>query len=85
MSSSPVALLDLYKEDPTAINEKLLKAKGVGYAAIFTLLFLLGLADFTAAGHAYNGWFPDWPGAIDFPAHIFDSDIGLSKIPDYWI
>jgi hypothetical protein len=78
-------LLDLYKEDPKAINGNLINAKGTGYAAILTLLFLLGLADITAAGHAYTGWFPDWPGGVDFPAHILDPEGSLTKIPDYWI
>jgi hypothetical protein len=53
------ALIDEYKANPSALAGKLLKAKLIGFSSIFTLLFLLGLADVVAFGHAkgnVNGW-----------------------------
>ena len=77
--------LDSYKADINAVSGALLKAKLIGFMAIATLLFLLGFADIVAAGHAYHGWFPDWPGAEKFPLTIFDKDAGLLTIPQYWL
>jgi hypothetical protein len=77
--------LDLYKIDLSSINGALLKSKATGFASIAALLFLLGFADFIAAGHAYHGWFPDWPGANNFPACFFDPETSPLRIPDYWI
>lgn len=74
--------LDSYKENPSLIASELLKAKAIGFSSIFTLLFLLGLADVTAFGHAREGWFPDWPGLTNFPVS-FISD--LKAIPNYWV
>jgi hypothetical protein len=74
--------LDSYKEDPFLIAAELFKAKLIGFSSIFTLLFLLGLADVTAFGHARSGWFPDWPGLTNFPVS-FISD--LKEIPNYWV
>ena len=79
------AKLTSYREDPTLLRGALLKSKVVGFFAVFTLLFLLGFADIVAAGHAYHGWFPDWPGGKNFPWSLFDPDGGLLSIPDYWI
>ena len=77
--------LDLYKQDLSSLKQGLIASKLVSYSAIATLLFLLGLADVTAAGHAYHGWFPEWPGAVDFPWSILDSEKGLATIPQYWM
>lgn len=66
--------IDSYKEDIYLIKGSLAYSKVTGYAAIFTLLFLLGLADFIAAGHARDGWFHDWTFAD-----------GILNIPNYWI
>lgn len=85
---SPVVaqeLIDEYKTNPKALATNLLKAKLIGFSSIFTLLFLLGLADVVAFGHAKDGWFPDWPGLSDLPASLFSSETGLTKIPDYWL
>jgi len=78
-------LIDEYKKEPKALAGKLLKAKLIGFSSIFTLLFLLGLADVTAFGHAKEGWFPTWPGLDNMPASLFSSETGLTKIPDYWV
>jgi hypothetical protein len=77
--------LDLYKKDLSSINGALLKSKAVGFASIGVLLFLLGFADVVAAGHAYHGWFPDWPGASNFPACFLNPETSPLRIPDYWI
>ena len=66
--------LDMYRSDVYAINDNLLKSKITGYATSFTLLFLLGFADFTAYGHGRDGWFPDW--------RLAD---GIQNIPNFWI
>ena len=79
------ALIDEYKQNPKALAGKLLKAKLTGFSAIFTLLFLLGLADVVAFGHAKDGWFPAWPGLENMPASLFNPETGLTKIPDYWL
>jgi hypothetical protein len=76
------AKFDSYIEDPSLIAAELLKAKAVGFSSIFTLLFLLGLADVTAFGHANSGWFPAWPGITNFPVSFIDD---LKAIPTYWI
>mmetsp|Transcript_10532 Transcript_10532/g.23585 ORF Transcript_10532/g.23585 Transcript_10532/m.23585 type:complete len:188 (-) Transcript_10532:51-614(-) len=77
--------LEQYASNVDALKQDLLKNKLVGYSSIATLFFLLGLADVVAAGHLYHGWFPEWPGAENFPWTVFDSDKGLGAIPKYWI
>ena len=66
--------IDSYREDPTRLNGALLKSKLTGFSAIFALLFLLGLADFIAFGHAKDGWFYGWT-----------LEDGIQNIPKYWI
>jgi hypothetical protein len=66
--------IDLFKEDPKRLNGALLKSKLSGFTAIFGLLFLLGLADVIAFGHAKDGWFYYWT-----------LEDGIQNIPKYWI
>lgn len=66
--------IDSYQEDIGRISGALFKSKVTGYVAIFTLLFLLGLADVVAFGHARDGWFPYWKLAD-----------GIPSIPEFWI
>mmetsp|Transcript_15765 Transcript_15765/g.36495 ORF Transcript_15765/g.36495 Transcript_15765/m.36495 type:complete len:254 (+) Transcript_15765:117-878(+) len=66
--------LNFYRDDVYAIKNGLLKSKITGYVTVITLLFLLGYADFTAAGHVRDGWFHYWKLAD-----------GLQNIPDFWI
>lgn len=73
---------DSFKANTSLVASELLKSKLLGFSSIFTLLFLLGLADYEAFGHAYHGWFPEWPGITNFPASFFDD---LGAIPHYWI
>lgn len=75
-----------YRQDIKRLNLALLASKSAGWFSIGVLLFLLGLADVVAAGHAYNGWFPDWPGGRDFPWSLTDPNDGaIWNIPKYWI
>lgn len=74
-----------YREDVRRLNDALLSSKVSGWASIVTLLFLLALADIVAAGHAYNGWFPDWPGGRNFPASLLEPGGAIWTIPKYWI
>lgn len=78
-------MIDEYKKNPKALAGNLLKAKLIGFSSIFTLLFLLGLADAVAFGHAKDGWFPEWPGLENMPASLFSSETGLGQIPKYWL
>lgn len=66
--------IDSYREDISLIKGGLFKSKITGYVAIFTLLFLLGLGDFVAFGHARDGWF-----------HYWKLSDGIFNIPDYWM
>lgn len=78
--------LNALKENPKLLANTLLEAKLRGYAAIFGILFLLALADWQAiVVHAREGWFPEWPGLDDFPNKLFDSEVGLSALPKYFI
>lgn len=78
--------LSEFRQDPRKLNGALLASKSAGWSSIGLLLFLLGLADFVAAGHAYHGWFPDWPGGRDFPWSLADPNDGaIWNIPKYWI
>jgi hypothetical protein len=78
--------IDELKANPMALAAKVLRAKFVGYGAIFALLFLLALADYQAfVVHFRMGWFPEWPGLDDLPRSLLDPSSGLSAIPQYWL
>jgi len=77
--------LEEYRKDVGKLSNALLFAKVSGWMSVATLLFLLGLADIVAAGHAYDGWFPEWPGGRNFPFSLFDVDGALWDIPKYWV
>jgi len=78
--------LDSYKLDAYAVAADLLKAKLVGIASIAVLLFLLGYADVEAFKGLYDGWFPDWPGGrLWLEGGLWDPEIGVTHIPEYWI
>ena len=76
-------LLDSFKGDTEKFKTTLLISKAKGYSAIATLLFLLGLATSVSAEALYKGWFPEWPGADNFPIGLVDP--GVWTIPDYWV
>mmetsp|Transcript_12241 Transcript_12241/g.17076 ORF Transcript_12241/g.17076 Transcript_12241/m.17076 type:complete len:283 (+) Transcript_12241:117-965(+) len=78
--------VDAYKENLGTFKNDLLKSKLQGYMAIITLLGLLGLADIVAFGHAYDGWFPEWPGGREnLPWGLIDPQTGPWTIPNYWL
>ena len=78
--------LDRYRGDLDALKFDLLKSKVIGWAAIGLLLFLLGLADIEAYQKVYAGWFPDWPGGrLWLQGGLWDPNVGVTHIPDYWI
>ena len=66
--------LDLYKKDVSELKGALLKSKLTGYSAIFSLLFLLGLADVVAFSHVKDGFFYYWT-----------LEDGISNLPKYFI
>ncbi|KAL3920073.1 MAG: hypothetical protein SGILL_003443 [Bacillariaceae sp.] len=68
------ANMDMFKEDPKSLNGALLKSKLNSFSAVFGLLFLLGLADVVAFGHAKDGWFYGWT-----------LEDGIQNIPNFWI
>jgi|AntRauTorckE5430_2_1112549.scaffolds.fasta_scaffold00775_7 hypothetical protein len=76
-------LLDSFKGDVGAFKRELLKSKVKGYAAIGTLLILLGLAADVSGEALAGGWFPEWPGNDNFPVGLVSP--GVWTIPDYWI
>lgn len=80
------AKIEKYKESLDNFKKDLLYSKVVGWAAIVTLLGLLGLADIEAYTFAYAGWFPDWPGGrLWLQGGLWDPDTGLLAIPNYWV
>jgi type IV secretory pathway VirB6-like protein len=79
-------LLDSYKENLDNVSSQLLKSKLTSYLAIFTLLFLLGFADYEAFFvYGVEGWCPEWPGLDNLPGSLFDKETGLAAIPQYWL
>ncbi|KAJ8605016.1 hypothetical protein CTAYLR_004554 [Chrysophaeum taylorii] len=78
--------LDRYRVDLNELRWDLLRSKLTGWAAIFTLLFLLGYADIEAYTNIYAGWFPDWPGGrLWLEGGLWDPDVGITHIPEYWV
>eukprot|EP00542_Grammatophora_oceanica_P021190 CAMPEP_0194035898 /NCGR_PEP_ID=MMETSP0009_2-20130614/8310_1 /TAXON_ID=210454 /ORGANISM="Grammatophora oceanica, Strain CCMP 410" /LENGTH=214 /DNA_ID=CAMNT_0038677453 /DNA_START=35 /DNA_END=680 /DNA_ORIENTATION=+ len=77
--------LDEYQRDPTSVKKNLVLNKVLVYSAVATLLFLLGLADVATATDFYRGWFPDWPGGLDFPRNLLSSEGNVFTIPDYFM
>jgi len=82
--------LDNYKNDVQnngnyqRLKQNLFLFKLNGFSAIVALLFLLGLADVATATDAYHGWFPDWPGGVDFPKYLFTKEGNPFTIPEYY-
>jgi len=77
--------IDLYKGDVGAMTKKLNNGKLSGIAAFVLVLCLLGLADGLALYHVWKGWFPEWQGFTNMPASLFNSDIGILTIPEYFV
>lgn len=80
------AKIDSFKQDLNAFKSNLLYSKAVGWAAIVTLLGLLGLADIEAYFNLYNGWFPEWPGGrLWLEGGLWGKETGVWLIPKYWL
>lgn len=75
--------IDEYKQDIYKIPTNLIIRQLIVLSALFTLLFLLGLADVATATDAYRGFFPNWPGGQDFPWKLFTPEGSIFTIPDY--
>lgn len=71
-------------DEYSKLKQNLLYFKLNGFLAIVALLFLLGLADVATATDAYHGWFPDWPGGVDFPSKLFTAEGNPFTIPSYY-
>lgn len=67
------------------LRQNLIQTKTLSASALFFLVSILGIADYFAIYHLYKGWFPDWPGFQNFPLQLFDAELGLAAIPQYWI
>lgn len=85
---SPVSaqeIFDKFKADQSGDEFKnaLLFSKLRSLSAIFTLIFLIGTAEFVALNAASRGWFPDWPGLENLPVSLINP--GFWTIKDYWI
>lgn len=76
-------LLDGFRADGGKFKSKLLVTKGTGWSAIGVLVFLLGLTAYVSGEALAKGWFPDWPGNMNFPVGLVSP--GVWTIPDYWI
>jgi len=77
--------IETYLSDFEEFKSDLLTNKLISYSSFGVVLFLLGLAAVIIGSQAYQGFFPEWPGADGFPFTIFDAEKGLSTIPNYWI
>lgn len=77
--------IDEYRTDLTRFKKNLASSNLVVIAALLTLLFLLGLADLATSTDFYYGWFPDWPGGVDFPSKLLTPEGSPFAIPDYWM
>jgi len=74
-----------FRTDLDALKKQNNVGKAIGIFAFFFLLSLIGGADWFAFYHGWKGWFPLWPGLSNFPASLFDGNIGVTSIPKYWM
>ena len=77
--------IDAYKEDLSAMANKLNSGKSLGIVAFVTVLILLGIADGLAIFHIWKGWFPEWQGFNNMPASLFSSETGIATLPQYFV
>eukprot|EP00555_Chaetoceros_dichaeta_P012412 CAMPEP_0198269004 /NCGR_PEP_ID=MMETSP1447-20131203/39647_1 /TAXON_ID=420782 /ORGANISM="Chaetoceros dichaeta, Strain CCMP1751" /LENGTH=218 /DNA_ID=CAMNT_0043960353 /DNA_START=314 /DNA_END=970 /DNA_ORIENTATION=- len=87
-SAAPQAAQDniiKFRTDLDALKKQNNVGKAIGIFAFFFLLSLIGGADWFAFYHGWKGWFPLWPGLSNFPASLFDGNIGVTSIPKYWM
>eukprot|EP00531_Pseudo-nitzschia_arenysensis_P002571 CAMPEP_0116142898 /NCGR_PEP_ID=MMETSP0329-20121206/15155_1 /TAXON_ID=697910 /ORGANISM="Pseudo-nitzschia arenysensis, Strain B593" /LENGTH=311 /DNA_ID=CAMNT_0003638167 /DNA_START=52 /DNA_END=987 /DNA_ORIENTATION=- len=67
------------------LAKKLNGGKSIGIAAFVFLLALLGIGDALAIFHLWKGWFPEWQGFSDMPASLFDKNIGVTVLPNFFV
>ncbi len=67
------------------LAKKLNGGKSIGIAAFVFLLALLGIGDALAIFHLWKGWFPEWQGFSDMPASLFDKNIGIAVLPNFFV
>lgn len=77
--------LDSNKKVTGALAKKLNGGKSLGIAAFVFLLALLGIGDALAIFHLWKGWFPEWQGFSDMPASLFDQNIGITVLPNFFV
>ncbi len=81
--------MDLYLNGDKSVNSALAKklngGKSLGIAAFVFLLALLGIGDALAIFHLWKGWFPEWQGFSDMPASLFDQNIGILVLPNFFV
>ncbi len=77
--------LDNNKSVTGALAKKLNGGKSLGIAAFVFLLVLLGVGDALAIFHLWKGWFPEWQGFSDMPASLFDQNIGILVLPNFFV
>ena len=80
--------IDLYLDNKSvtgALAKKLNGGKSLGIAAFVFLLALLGIGDALAIFHLWKGWFPEWQGFSDMPASLFDQNIGILVLPNFFV
>ena len=71
--------------DLSVLKAKLNNGKLIGITAFVFVLVLLGIADWLAIYHIWKGWFPQWEGFNHVPQSLFDKDIGITTLPNYFI
>ena len=80
--------IDLYLNNKAVTGElakKLNGGKSIGISAFVFLLALLGIGDALAIFHLWKGWFPEWQGFSDMPSSLFDQNIGITVLPNFFV
>ena len=67
------------------LAKKLNGGKTTGIIAFGFVLVLLGVGDYLAIFHLWKGWFPEWLGFSDIPGSLFDKDIGIAVLPNFFV
>jgi hypothetical protein len=67
------------------LAKKLNGGKTTGIIAFGFVLVLLGVGDWLAILHLWKGWFPEWLGFSDIPGSLFDKDIGIAVLPNFFV
>jgi len=83
-----INLLEIYRDsnDPKfrKLVDQISYGRTVGATAFFTLLAIIGLADWFAFYHLWRGFFPLWQGLSELPTSLFD-ERGILAIPKFWV